>query len=536
MTMRNSPSYVRHFRIFVSSPGDVVEERRLAREVIESVLPQRPALRGKASFEVVAWDHPEGDVPMSAGLTPQEAINLGLAKPSDCDLTIVILWGRMGSPLPDDYLKPDGSRYLSGTEWEYEDARRRNPATVFIYRRTTAPILQRGDPNELHQMAEQAERLQDFFESFRQSDGSYTGSVNTYDTPEDFREKLSRHLELIVLRYLTQINRRISEELLQGNNQLDPENRHLKTDQVEYYKESHVPNNLKDFWKDIPSINKIHLLWIFALSTLCIVLSVAFPNPLFIIFTRPFGIILILYALFYIAFDFSSTYLDRGKDYIHHGMLSGGINIIIGAIFYSLCLYVLPSSDCNNNYIDNSINTAKIFEKFGRFIFIGYPIIIGFSLVFCSIQHLLNNPKNNYKNPPAVFTIILVFIELIILTWVSSNIKELGLANEGSNMGDIDMLTHVGLTFLLSMLGVISIFKIESAWKGWFTIGRPITVLVQPIMIIIYTLFVYISYGRPKSYLADGTGIGVIVFFLLLGISMLLLGTFATRKILPPYH
>lgn len=59
---------------------------------------------------------------MLATMTPQEAINRGLAKPSDCDIVIVIFWGRMGTPLPPVYAKPDGERYLSGTEWEYWDA------------------------------------------------------------------------------------------------------------------------------------------------------------------------------------------------------------------------------------------------------------------------------------------------------------------------------------------------------------------------------------------------------------------------------
>ena len=58
---------------------------------------------------------------MEAGLTPQEAINRGIAKPSECDLVIVILWSRMGTPLPPEYTKPDGTTSLSGTEWEYHE-------------------------------------------------------------------------------------------------------------------------------------------------------------------------------------------------------------------------------------------------------------------------------------------------------------------------------------------------------------------------------------------------------------------------------
>jgi hypothetical protein len=56
-------------------------------------------------------------------LTPQEAVNRSLSKPSQCDVVVVILWGRMGTPLPESYKKPNGTLYLSGTEWECEDVR-----------------------------------------------------------------------------------------------------------------------------------------------------------------------------------------------------------------------------------------------------------------------------------------------------------------------------------------------------------------------------------------------------------------------------
>jgi hypothetical protein len=83
---------------------------------------------GKAScpttFDVLSWDDPAAGVPLLATMTPQEAVNQGLGRPADCDITIVILWSWLGSPLRGDaFRKPDGEPYWSGTEWEYEDAR-----------------------------------------------------------------------------------------------------------------------------------------------------------------------------------------------------------------------------------------------------------------------------------------------------------------------------------------------------------------------------------------------------------------------------
>ena len=63
-----------HFRIFLSSPGDVADERALARRALQNLLNQ-PFIRNRASVQIVAWDNPEAGTPLFANLTPQEAIN-----------------------------------------------------------------------------------------------------------------------------------------------------------------------------------------------------------------------------------------------------------------------------------------------------------------------------------------------------------------------------------------------------------------------------------------------------------------------------
>jgi hypothetical protein len=129
-------------RVFLASPGDVVDERAQALKTLDD-LQYNPLLRGKITVETVAWDKPGAGTPMLANKTPQEAIAEGLPKPSECDIVIVIFWSRMGTPLPADYVKPDGSRYLSGTEWEYQDALRAaeqgDRPQVLVYRRTEEP-------------------------------------------------------------------------------------------------------------------------------------------------------------------------------------------------------------------------------------------------------------------------------------------------------------------------------------------------------------------------------------------------------------
>src|SRR5262245_13315291 len=112
----------RVLRVFLSSPGDVADERNLARKLLKDELPSNWFLRGRVVFEVISWEDPSAPVAMPAALTPQEAVNRGLPTPSQCEIVVVVLWSRLGTPLPDEYVKRDGTRYRSGTEWEFLDA------------------------------------------------------------------------------------------------------------------------------------------------------------------------------------------------------------------------------------------------------------------------------------------------------------------------------------------------------------------------------------------------------------------------------
>src|SRR3954452_4833559 len=100
---------MRSLRVFLCSPGDVAEERELARRIIE-----RFQLRYKDRLELIltAWE----DLPMSETRTFQDQIPRSI----DYDVVVAILWNRLGSPLPDHYKRPDGRAYESGTVYELE--------------------------------------------------------------------------------------------------------------------------------------------------------------------------------------------------------------------------------------------------------------------------------------------------------------------------------------------------------------------------------------------------------------------------------
>jgi len=195
------PEHIPFIRIFVSSPGDVNDERKIALDVIEQ-LPYRPTFREKVAFRVIAWDKPGAGTPMRATLTPQDAINKGLPTPSKCDIVIVIFWSRMGTP----FIHIDGREYQSGTHWELLNAiEAKRPETV-IYHRTDDPPFKVSDA-DFDKKHAQYKAVQDFFKSdlFYALDGKIKRGINMYKTPDDFRRAFEIDLEVLVLDILSRL-------------------------------------------------------------------------------------------------------------------------------------------------------------------------------------------------------------------------------------------------------------------------------------------------------------------------------------------
>jgi hypothetical protein len=193
--------FVRHLRIFLSSRGDVPEERKIALEVIEQ-LQYEPQFRGKVFLEPMAWDNPGAGTVMRATISPQEAIDRGLTKPADCDIVVVIFWARMGTPLPyPQYQKANGEPYFSGAEWEYENAadaaRQHKRPLVVVYRRLERVLLDPDAP-DFEEKVVQYGRVRDFFARFRdRKTGANLGGWNGYGKPEDFRQQFTNHLRIL---------------------------------------------------------------------------------------------------------------------------------------------------------------------------------------------------------------------------------------------------------------------------------------------------------------------------------------------------
>lgn len=117
---------------------------------------------------------------------------------------IIVLWSRMGTPLPTDkYQKANGEPYWSGTEWEFEDALRaardEGKPTILVYRRKEiphAPITLTEE--EMRDRRLQWTRVEAFFAQFKASDGTLSGGTHHYQSPTEFAELLSQHLQAVL--------------------------------------------------------------------------------------------------------------------------------------------------------------------------------------------------------------------------------------------------------------------------------------------------------------------------------------------------
>lgn len=182
-------------RIFISSPGDVQQERNIARNVIEEL----NSLYAKyAKLEVLMWE----DFPLTTESTFQEGIDYFL-KNESIDFAVFILWSRLGTPLCTKFAKPDGSPYKSGTEYEYDlmcDLQRRNGSPRILTYVKTKEILPSVNTQE------------ELFEFFKQKDGVkaflkehfYDESTNSnyaylqFEEQTSFENKLRNHLQGLI--------------------------------------------------------------------------------------------------------------------------------------------------------------------------------------------------------------------------------------------------------------------------------------------------------------------------------------------------
>ncbi len=179
--------------LFISSPGDVNEERVISARVIDRLSDE---FIHRVTLKPIFWEHE----PMLMTETFQTQIQ----PPSETDIFVGILWARIGTRLPAHITRPDGSRYASGTEFEFEDAwagfEQVGKPEILIYRKTAKPLISPDMPDFEARRA-QKEAVDAFSRKwFQDEEGSFIAAFNPFDNLAEFEERLESHLRKLLLR------------------------------------------------------------------------------------------------------------------------------------------------------------------------------------------------------------------------------------------------------------------------------------------------------------------------------------------------
>ena len=196
--------------LFLSSPGDCVDERDAVHSIVQQI--NQDFFSTRIQINVIAWDAGHG-IPLEALASPQISVNQHMLTPENCEIFIGIFKIKFGSPINDKQLrKENGDIFYSGTEYEFDrawKARRRGAhyPEIFIYRNDT-----NLSSNLSKEEQEHIERLNTFFSSPPfQENNTWLGSVNKFKDSCDFKQKINAHLRQVLMQYVASHGIRINK-------------------------------------------------------------------------------------------------------------------------------------------------------------------------------------------------------------------------------------------------------------------------------------------------------------------------------------
>ena len=174
------------YLVFLSSPNDVTTERDRAELVMKRLNAERV---DHPQFEVIRWEH--------EFYRAEADFQAQIPKPADCQLVICLFWKRLGTELPPQYARPDGT-LPTRTEYDFEKALQAAAARpeklpdVLVYRKT-AEMMFAADKLELERA--QYDRFMAFWQRwFRNEKGHFLAGFQTFQQPDDFEVQLDRNL------------------------------------------------------------------------------------------------------------------------------------------------------------------------------------------------------------------------------------------------------------------------------------------------------------------------------------------------------
>jgi hypothetical protein len=194
----------RRLRIFISSPGDVAEERLRANLVVQKLA------RDYARFfkiEPYLWEYE----PMLASGHFQDAIE----PPSASDIVVLIVYSRLGTALPQstgtrEYRGIDGRAPVTGTEWEFEEAlaahRAKGAPDLLAYRKLGDPGASLSDPARRAEQERQWDALEHFWRLHFEGAGVFLAGSAKFRNLDEFDQKLESDLGRLIERRIAQLD------------------------------------------------------------------------------------------------------------------------------------------------------------------------------------------------------------------------------------------------------------------------------------------------------------------------------------------
>ena len=189
-------------RIFISSPGDVQEERNKAKAVVDQL---RKIFSGRLELQAVLWE----ELGLQADMSFQQGIDLVLSQ-KGIDIAVFILWSRLGSPTGPLMVGNDMKEFRSGTEREWQlmlQAREQcqeqglplRPA-IFVYTRRDEESFEerlrgKSDDEKAKEVSQKRALTSFIREEFKDTDtGVNLRAYHSFNHPTTFAQQLRVHL------------------------------------------------------------------------------------------------------------------------------------------------------------------------------------------------------------------------------------------------------------------------------------------------------------------------------------------------------
>jgi tetratricopeptide (TPR) repeat protein len=175
----------RVLRLFISSPGDVAEERRRVELVVARL---NAEFEKRVTIKVVRWE--------TEYYSAHDTFQRQIPEAAECEVVIAIFRARLGTELPPNFPRlPNGEPYPSGTAYEVLSAIAARKGgkelpDVYVFRYPQPPSIRLDDPEEAI-IRTQWERLKLFFDTwFKTPSGQFLAAFQNFASTDEFAEKL----------------------------------------------------------------------------------------------------------------------------------------------------------------------------------------------------------------------------------------------------------------------------------------------------------------------------------------------------------